>query len=88
MAGAQPYPKVRLRACHPFIESLLMRSALIALMLMICSAPAAIAQTLQPILQTHAAELAKPSRRSVREAPNAIPRSGVPHTTALLEHSP
>jgi urea transport system permease protein len=85
VAGAQPYPKVRLRACHPFIESLLMRSALIALILMIYSAPAAVAQTLQPILQTHAVEIAKPSRRSVGEALNAITRSGVPQATAFLE---
>lgn len=62
-----------------------MRSALIVLMLMICSAPAAIAQTLQPILQTHAAEISKPSRRSVGETLDAITRSSLPQATAFLE---
>lgn len=62
-----------------------MRSALIVLMLMICSAPATIAQTLQPILQTHAAEISKPSRRSVGETLDAITRSSLPQATAFLE---
>ncbi len=85
MAGAQTLPKVLLRACHSLIESLLMRSSLIALFLMICSASAAIAQTLQPILQTHAAEIAKPSRGSVGDTLDAIAASGLPQATAFLE---
>ncbi|MEH6522328.1 urea ABC transporter permease subunit UrtB [Sulfitobacter sp.] len=62
-----------------------MRSALIALIFMICSTPAAFAQTLQPVLQTHAAEIAKPSRGSVSETLDAIAASGLPQVTAFLE---
>ena len=69
----------------PLIESLLMRSALIALILMIGSASAAIAQNLQTILQTHAAEIAKPSRGSVSDALDAIAETGLPQVTTFLE---
>ncbi|WP_299029773.1 urea ABC transporter permease subunit UrtB [uncultured Sulfitobacter sp.] len=62
-----------------------MRSALIALIFMMCSTPAAFAQTLQPILQTHAAEIAKPSRGSVSETLDAIAASGLPQVTTFLE---
>ena len=62
-----------------------MRSALIALIFMICSTPAAFAQILQPILQTHATEIAKPSRGSVGEPLDAIAASGLPQVTAFLE---
>ena len=62
-----------------------MRSALIALILVICSAAAAFAQNLQPVLQTHAAEIAKPSRGTVAETLNAIAASGLPQVTTFLE---
>ncbi|WP_299414746.1 urea ABC transporter permease subunit UrtB [uncultured Sulfitobacter sp.] len=62
-----------------------MRSALIALIFMMCNTPAAFAQTLQPILQTHAAEIAKPSRGSVSETLDAIAASGLPQVTTFLE---
>jgi urea transport system permease protein len=62
-----------------------MRSALFALMLMICSASAATAQNLQPILQSHATEVTNPSRGSVGEALDAITGSGLPQATAFLE---
>lgn len=85
MAGARFLPKGPLRACRIHIESLLMRFALIALIFIICSTPAAFAQTLQPILQTHATEIAKPSRGSVSETLDAIAASGLPQVTAFLE---
>ena len=62
-----------------------MRSALIALILMICSASAAFAQNLQPILQDYAAEIAKPSRGSVGDTLDAIAASGLPQVTTFLE---
>lgn len=62
-----------------------MRSALLALIMVICSAFAAIAQTLQPILQTHDAEIAKPSRSSVSATLDDIVGSGLPQATAFLE---
>ena len=62
-----------------------MRSALLALIMVICSAFAAIAQTLQPILQTHEAEIAKPSRNSVSATIDDIVASGLPQATDFLE---
>ena len=62
-----------------------MRFALITLILMICSAPAAIAENLQPILQTHSAEIAKPLRGSVGETLDAITAPGLPQATTFLE---
>ena len=62
-----------------------MRSALFALILVICSGPMAFAQTLQPILQAHAKEIAKPSRSSVSDALDAIAASGLPQVTGFLE---
>ena len=62
-----------------------MRSALIALILMIGSASAAVAQDLQPILQTHSAEIAKPSRGSVSDTLDAIAATGLPQVTTFLE---
>ena len=76
---------VLLRACLHIIERQLMRSALIALILMIGSASAAVAQDLQPILQTHAAEIAKPSRGSVSDTLVAIAATGLPQVTTFLE---
>ena len=63
-----------------------MRSALIALILMIGSASVAVAQDLQPILQAHAAEIAKPSRGSVSDTLDAIAATGLPQITTFFEH--
>lgn len=62
-----------------------MRSALFSLILMVCGVPAVTAQTLQPILQTYAGEIAKPSRKSVGETIDAIAASGLPQVTVFLE---
>jgi urea transport system permease protein len=62
-----------------------MRSALIALILMIGSASVAVAQDLQPILQAHAAEIAKPSRGSVSDTLDAIAATGLPQVTTFFE---
>ena len=62
-----------------------MRSALFALILMVCGVPAVTAQTLQPILQTYATEIAKPSRKTVGETIDAIAASGLPQATDFLE---
>ena len=60
------------------IERLNMRSALFALILMVCGVPAVKAETLQPILQTYATEIAKPSRKTVGETIDTIAASGLP----------
>ena len=62
-----------------------MRSALFTLILMVCGVPAVTAQTLQPILQTYATEIAKPSRKTVGETIDAIAASGLPQVTDFLE---
>ncbi|WP_293451227.1 urea ABC transporter permease subunit UrtB [Planktotalea sp.] len=62
-----------------------MRFALIALILTICSAPAATAQNLQSILQTFTTEIAKPSRGTVGDTLDAIAASGLPQATPFLE---
>ena len=62
-----------------------MRSALFALILMVCGVPAVKAETLQPILQTYATEIAKPSRKTVGETIDTIAASGLPQVTAFLE---
>ena len=62
-----------------------MRSVLFALTLLIGGAPAAFAQNLQPILQTYAIEIAKPSRGTVSDALDAIAASGLPQVTTFLE---
>jgi urea transport system permease protein len=62
-----------------------MRSVLFALILTLCGASAVTAQTLQSILQTHATEIAKPSRKTVGETIDAIVASGLPHVTEFLE---
>ena len=62
-----------------------MRSALFALILMVCGVPTVTAQTLQPILQTYATEIAKPSRKTVGETIDAIAASGLPQVTDFLE---
>jgi len=67
------------------IERLNMRSALFALILMVCGMPAVTAQTFQPILQTYASEIVKPSRKTVGATIDAITASGLPQITFFLE---
>ena len=67
------------------IERLNMRSALFALILMVCGVPAVTAQTFQPILQTYASEIVKPSRKTVGATIDAITASGLPQITFFLE---
>jgi urea transport system permease protein len=55
------------------------------LILTLCGVSAVTAQTLQSILQTHATEIAKPSRKTVGETIDAIVASGLPHVTEFLE---
>jgi urea transport system permease protein len=62
-----------------------MRSVFFALILTLCGVSAATAQTLQSILQTHATEIAKPSRKTVGETIDAIAASGLPQVTEFLE---
>ena len=62
-----------------------MRSVLFALILSLCGVSAVTAQTLQSILQTHATEIAKPSRKTVGETIDAIAASGLPQVTEFLE---
>ena len=62
-----------------------MRSVLFALILTLCGVSTVTAQTLQSILQTHATEIAKPSRKTVGETIDAIAASGLPHVTEFLE---
>ncbi|WP_347821371.1 urea ABC transporter permease subunit UrtB [uncultured Planktomarina sp.] len=62
-----------------------MRSVLFAVILTVCSVPAVTAQTLQSILQTHATEIAKPSRKTVGKTIDAIAASGLPQATEFLE---
>ena len=62
-----------------------MRSVFFALILTLCGVSAVTAQTLQSILQTHATEIAKPSRKTVGETIDAIAASGLPQVTEFLE---
>ena len=62
-----------------------MRSVLFALILTLCGVSTVTAQTLQSILQTHATEIAKPSRKTVGETIDAIAASGLPQVTEFLE---
>ena len=62
-----------------------MRSVLFALILTLCGVSTVTAQTLQSILQTHATEIAKPSRKTVGETIDAIAASGLPQVTDFLE---
>ena len=62
-----------------------MRSVLFALILTLCGVSAVTAQTLQSILQTHATEIGKPSRKTVGETIDAIAASGLPQVTEFLE---
>ena len=62
-----------------------MRRILFAVLLLISSGTAALAQDLQSILQTYAAEIAKPSRNSVGVVLDDIVASGLPQATTFLE---
>jgi len=62
-----------------------MRFALLSLMMLLGTALAASAQTLQPILQTHAEEIANPSRNSVDVALGDLVESDLPQVTEFLE---
>jgi len=62
-----------------------MRLVLIVLTLLLGVPLAAAAQTLQPILQTHAEEITKPSRNSVGVALDDLVASGAPQVTTFLE---
>ena len=62
-----------------------MRSVFFALILTLCGVSAVTAQTLQSILQTHATEIGKPSRKTVGETIDAIAASGLPQVTEFLE---
>jgi urea transport system permease protein len=55
------------------------------LILTLCGVSAVTAQTLQSILQTHATEIGKPSRKTVGETIDAIAASGLPQVTEFLE---
>jgi urea transport system permease protein len=72
-------------ACFQSIERPIMRSVLFALILTLCGVSAVTAQTLQSILQTHATEIGKPSRKTVGETIDAIAASGLPQVTDFLE---
>jgi urea transport system permease protein len=72
-------------ACFQSIERPIMRSVLFALILTLCGVSAVTAQTLQSILQTHATEIGKPSRKTVGETIDAIAASGLPQVTEFLE---
>ena len=68
------------------IESLLqMRSALLAMFVLIGATSAVFAQNLQPVLQKYAFEIVKPSRGTVSTTLNAIVASGLPQATTFLE---
>ena len=62
-----------------------MRHVFLALMMMFGATLAASAQTLQPILQTHAEEIASPSRNSVGVALDDLVASGSPQVTDFME---
>jgi len=62
-----------------------MRAALLALIFLLGGVAPAAAQDLQSILQTHANEIAKPSRGSVGPALDDLAASGLPQVTAFLE---
>jgi urea transport system permease protein len=62
-----------------------MRRLMIACVLLISSAITASAQDLQSLLQTHAEEIAKPSRNSVGIVMDDLVASGLPQVTVFLE---
>ncbi|MCK0119555.1 urea ABC transporter permease subunit UrtB [Loktanella sp. F6476L] len=62
-----------------------MRSFLTAVLMFVSFASVATAQDLQSILQTHAEEVAKPSRNSVSVVLDDLAVSGLPQVTVFLE---
>ena len=62
-----------------------MRHVFLALIMLFGATLAASAQTLQPILQSHAEEIASPSRNSVGVALDDLVASGLPQVTDFLE---
>ena len=62
-----------------------MRSFLTAVLMFVSFASVATAQDLQSILQTHAEEVAKPSRNSVSVVLDDLAASGLPQVTVFLE---
>lgn len=62
-----------------------MRHVFLALIMLFGATLAASAQTLQPILQSHAEEIASPSRNSVGVALDDLVTSGLPQVTDFLE---
>ncbi|MDA9207773.1 HEAT repeat domain-containing protein [Octadecabacter sp.] len=62
-----------------------MRRLFLSLAWLMALATSAFAQDLQSILQTHAEEVAKPSRNSVGVVMDDLVASGLPQTTAFLE---
>lgn len=62
-----------------------MRAFILALVLCLASTTMLPAQDLQRILQVHADEVAKPSRRSVGVVLDDLVASGLPQTTTFLE---
>ncbi len=62
-----------------------MRSFLTAVLMFVSFASVATAQDLQSILQTHAEEVAKPSRNSVSVVLDDLAASGLPQVTEFLE---
>ena len=62
-----------------------MRRLMIACVLLISSAVTTSAQDLQSLLQTHAEEIAKPSRNSVGVVMDDLVASGIPQVTVFLE---
>ncbi len=62
-----------------------MRRLFLSLAWLMAFATSAFAQDLQSILQTHAEEVAKPSRNSVGVVMDDLVASGLPQTTAFLE---
>ncbi|MCR9125568.1 MAG: urea ABC transporter permease subunit UrtB [Rhodobacteraceae bacterium] len=63
-----------------------MRRVLLAVFLLLTTAFAAPAQDLQALLQTHADELSKPSRKSVQVVLDDLGASGLPGVAAFLEN--
>ncbi|KIN63929.1 Branched-chain amino acid ABC transporter, permease protein [Sulfitobacter noctilucicola] len=62
-----------------------MHRLLLACFMVLTSLTAAASQDLQTLLQTHAAEIAKPSRNSVGVVLDDLAGSGLPQVTAFLE---
>ncbi len=62
-----------------------MLRALLTVLALLCLPAAVIAQDLQSILQEHSAQIAKPSRKKIGPALDALAASGLPQAPAFLE---